>query len=447
MAENSTAAWPSVGQSSVAVAAHANNLKKEIQELQKYSERSGEEGDAATAKAVPYHVFKDFSNSVLLLLDKVIEQPNLKDLAEAIERIDNCTKMILTNVQSSKEPIRSSIASPAPVPAATPAQTAPDPVVAREEDIPGLPPFPPETLERLKTLPPQTVERIIEGKRKEAAAVLATRGQVRAGRGETSKATPFNVTAISQPGGGSSKLVLETQTAEQGKELEKIYSSLDKAKREIRLVKLSPDIDPEYDVCCEMSAVSLNTRPVYQALSYTWGNQNDTVPITLNGQRLAITRNLKKALQRLRTINTKTPVWIDALSINQFDPAERTHQVEMMRVIFENPKEVIVWLGDDTQPIPGDEHWDASCFDWGGDEADISSINSVLAFAAAYGDTYPEKPDARSANPLMLGFCLMRLLAGDVHLADIPLLRSMKLREQCMKAFSSLVAQPWVGKY
>jgi hypothetical protein len=444
MVENSTIAWPSVGQSPVAVPAHASNLKKEIRELLKYSERTGGEGGAVTAMAIPHNVFKDLSNSVLILLDKVMDQPNIKDLVEAIERVDKNTKMILTNVQSSKQPSRSSDTSPEPVSAATPAQPTPDPVAALEEDIPGLAPFPQETLERLKTLPPQTVEKIMVGRRRGAAAVLAARGQVGAGRGETSKATPSNATVIAQPGGRSSKLVLQSQTAEHGKVHEKIYSPLDKAKREIRLIKLCPDIDPEYDVRCEMSAVSLDIRPVYKALSYTWGNPNDTVPITLNGQRLAITRNLKKALQRLRNINTKTPVWIDALCINQLDPAERMHQVEMMRVIYENPNEVIVWLGDDPQPFPGDEHWDASCFHWSGDEADISSINSILAYAEAYGDTYPEQPDARSANPLMLGFCLIRLLAGDVHLTDIPLLRSINLREQCMKAFSSLVTRPWV---
>lgn len=349
-------------------------------------------------------------------------------------------------MQSTKQPIQSSNASPAPTPAPapTPTQAASDPIAAPEEDIPSLAPSSQEKLERLKTLPPQTVEKIIEGKRRGEAAGLTTRGQVGAGHGETSKATPINATAIAQPSGGSSKLVLQSQTVEQEKVLEKVYSPLDRAKQEIRLVKLSSDIDPEYDVRCEVSAVSLNTRPVYLALSYTWGDPNDTVPITLNGQRLAITRNLKRALQRLRTINTKTLVWIDALCINQLDPAERMHQVEMMRVIFENPTEVIVWLGDEPQLISGDEHWDANCFSWAGDEADIPSINSILAFAEAYADTYPEEPDARYANPLMLGFCLMRLLAGDVHLADIPLLRSMNLRKQSMKGFSSLFTRSWV---
>jgi hypothetical protein len=68
------------------------------------------------------------------------------------------------------------------------------------------------------------------------------------------KAPPFNVmarsvglkaTAIAQTGGGTSKLVLESQSAEQEEVHDRIYSPLDKGKREIRLVKVFADPDPE----------------------------------------------------------------------------------------------------------------------------------------------------------------------------------------------------------
>lgn len=446
MCEENRTAWPCVGQSAVAIPAHASNLKKEIEELLDYSKSTDSEGDTITAKAIPNDVFKSLSDSILALLDKVLDQPSLKELAEAIKRVSQNTETILTNVQASQHNPSGHI-SPT---AAPPAQAVPDAVLVQEE-IPGLPPLPPQMAERLKTLPPETVERIMEARRR-GAATLQTRAQA-AGRGAALKAAPFNVTARSvelkatasaQAGGGTSKLVLESQSTEQGKVHDKIYSPLDKGKREIRLVKLFPDPDPDYDIRCEISNVSLDTRPSYRALSYTWGNPNDTIPITLNGHRFAVTRNLKKALQRLRSLDTETPIWIDAICINQVDAAERMHQVELMRVIFENPNEVVVWLGDAGQ-MAGDELWDASCFSWRGDESDVPSINAVMAFAEAYGDTYPERPDPRSANPLMLAFCLMRLLAGDVHLADIPLLRNINLRAQCINALSSLVTQPWVS--
>lgn len=39
------------------------------------------------------------------------------------------------------------------------------------------------------------------------------------------------------------------------------------------------------------------------------------------------------------------PLWIDALSINQQDNLERSHQVNMMKVIFSRAETVLVWLG------------------------------------------------------------------------------------------------------
>jgi hypothetical protein len=67
-----------------------------------------------------------------------------------------------------------------------------------------------------------------------------------------------------------------------------------------------------------------------------------------------------------------------------------------------------------------------------------------MTFAESFGDTFPEKSDPRSTNPLVLGFCLMRLLAGDVHPTDIPLLRNPNLRSMCINALGKLVNQPWV---
>ncbi|KAF2472960.1 HET-domain-containing protein, partial [Lindgomyces ingoldianus] len=123
------------------------------------------------------------------------------------------------------------------------------------------------------------------------------------------------------------------------------YSPLNKDTNEIRVVKISPQVDPKFNVSCEFTIVSLDAKPVYRALSYTWGDPKDTLPITLNGHRFEVTRNLKRALQRLRTLGTEVSIWIDAICINQVDMDERMHQVQLMRVIYQNPEEVIVYLG------------------------------------------------------------------------------------------------------
>jgi hypothetical protein len=226
---------------------------------------------------------------------------------------------------------------------------------------------------------------------------------------------------------------------------EKIYSKLNSASREIRVAKLHPESDPHGDISCELFTVSLDTRPVYKTLSYTWGDASDTVSIILGGHRFPVTRNLKKALQRLRSLDTETPIWIDAICINQADTVERTQQVELMRTIYESSSEAIVFLGD-ALPVVGDEFWDDRCFSWHADESDVPQINSIMSFAEAYSETYPQKADPRSANPFVLSFCLMRLLAGDVHPAEIPLLKNPNLRSLCLNGLGQLVAQPWVRK-
>jgi hypothetical protein len=96
--------------------------------------------------------------------------------------------------------------------------------------------------------------------------------------------------------------------------------------------------------------------------------------------------------------------------------------------------------------MEGGELWDESCFRWRADESNVWRINSIMAFSEAYSYTFPENLDHRSANPLILGFCLMRLLAGDVHPADIVLLRNPNLRKLCTNALGKLVTQPWVSK-
>ncbi|OCK79012.1 hypothetical protein K432DRAFT_435624 [Lepidopterella palustris CBS 459.81] len=419
--------WPAVSPPLAALPAHASNLKTEIQELLKYGQSHGENDRGTVAKPIPFDVFKSLSDSVLALVNKVLDQPSLKDLAEAIERVNQTTKTILTDVQAAPEPSTAAVAVSA--------------IDAVPEDTPESLGFAPQMVERMKSMPPETVQKLMDAKRR-GNALLLTRTQA-AGGTASSKPIPSKVTARSSAQhGGSSKIVLESQGNEEIKVHGKIYTPLSKAKREIRVVKVFPDLDPTYGIRCELSVVSLDAKPVYKALSYTWGNPNDSVPITLNGQRFPVTRNLKKALERLRTLDTETPIWIDAICINQVDSDERMHQVQMMRVIFESPSEVIIWLGD-LHTLPGDELWDTGCFDWRGDESDIPSINSIIEFTDALADTYPQKSDPRSANPLMFGLCVMRLLAGDVHLADIPLLRNIHLRQQCLAAFSNLVMQPW----
>lgn len=65
-----------------------------------------------------------------------------------------------------------------------------------------------------------------------------------------------------------------------------------------------------------------------------------------NKATLDIFHNLYNALAQLQELGwISTPIWIDAISINQRDNIEKSAQVRMMGDIFRNASRVIVWLG------------------------------------------------------------------------------------------------------
>jgi hypothetical protein len=67
--------------------------------------------------------------------------------------------------------------------------------------------------------------------------------------------------------------------------------------------------------------------------------------IYCNGHSFLVTENLFDALENLSRASQVHYLWIDAISINQTDLAERSQQVLLMGDIYSTAKEVLVWLG------------------------------------------------------------------------------------------------------
>ncbi|PMD23515.1 heterokaryon incompatibility, partial [Hyaloscypha hepaticicola] len=86
-------------------------------------------------------------------------------------------------------------------------------------------------------------------------------------------------------------------------------------------------------------------KPVYEALSYTWGDESNMRNIRLNGCLFAVSNNLYEALSHLRTSAAERTLWIDAISINQRDIDEKSSQIQIMPFIYERAQTVVVWLG------------------------------------------------------------------------------------------------------
>lgn len=131
------------------------------------------------------------------------------------------------------------------------------------------------------------------------------------------------------------------------------YEPLNDSGHEIRLLELQPG-ERDSIVQVNLELVSLDDNPIYEALSYTWGNSTVTTPLHIiekdNSESRFVfeaTSNLELALRHLRDPEKPRILWVDAICINQGDDNERSSQVQQMGRIFKSATRVCAWLGED----------------------------------------------------------------------------------------------------
>lgn len=127
-----------------------------------------------------------------------------------------------------------------------------------------------------------------------------------------------------------------------------VYQPFTDAGSQIRVVTIQPA--PRDDpVSCTLETYTFAHAPRYEALSYCWGKEENLQAIRLQGVDWKVTPNLYGALKALRKKKEAKVMWIDALCINQEDKREKSAQVPLMGFIFKNARQVIAWLGDETE--------------------------------------------------------------------------------------------------
>ncbi|OHE97089.1 hypothetical protein CORC01_07530 [Colletotrichum orchidophilum] len=119
----------------------------------------------------------------------------------------------------------------------------------------------------------------------------------------------------------------------------------------IRVLILYPAVRHDAEIQCRLLSTEISTcqelNESYVALSYVWGDLSDPQLVQVNGQGVYIGSNLSEALRHLRRRDRPIRLWADALCINQYDIAERNHQVHQMRNIYSSAFETIIYLGSD----------------------------------------------------------------------------------------------------
>lgn len=113
---------------------------------------------------------------------------------------------------------------------------------------------------------------------------------------------------------------------------------------EIRLLILNPG-KADDPIECYLEHYPVSSEKPYLALSYVWGSTANPLLIRLDGCNFPVTANLGAFLKSHRREFECHVFWIDALSINQQDIAERSSQVRLMKKVYEGADQVLIWLG------------------------------------------------------------------------------------------------------
>jgi hypothetical protein len=165
------------------------------------------------------------------------------------------------------------------------------------------------------------------------------------------------------------------------------HSSLDKDRKEIRLVQIKPDVDSTNPIQLilktailaqhddannshqasleeqesagsanptttesELGFEHIQTGGSFVALSYAWGPETPLSDVHIEDSSgsgwLSVRQNLHDFLTTRRDSSVYSPwFWIDQLCINQSDDQEKGHQVNQMSQIYSTAIQVEVWLG------------------------------------------------------------------------------------------------------
>ena len=149
--------------------------------------------------------------------------------------------------------------------------------------------------------------------------------------------------------------------------------SYDKLKGEqIRVIIVKPAEDPSSDMVVDIQTLSfeeLEELYHYEALSYHWGEGDNTHPIfiqhsltsqpqqsynlnkvsdiaiLLAKKRLLVKPNLYRALKHLRQKKDPCALWVDAVCIDQSSEEEKKEQVPNIAKVYNKADRVCIWLG------------------------------------------------------------------------------------------------------
>ncbi|KAL8364579.1 hypothetical protein RB595_003730 [Gaeumannomyces hyphopodioides] len=202
---------------------------------------------------------------------------------------------------------------------------------------------------------------------------------------------PSRPTATDEP-------VQRLRSSTDPKESAALYKDL--PKDSVRLLRLLPHQDENSPIKCQLITCPIlgsgRTHP-YEALSYVWGSEENTLSIYIDGVEHFVRANLHHALSHLRNCFMERILWIDAICINQNDNKEKGQQVQSMAKIYARANRVIVWLVD--PPNNGDQSDNGD--QAGGGGRALEAIRAAAAAAAAEKQRVDSQLDERERRAIL----------------------------------------------
>ena len=229
------------------------------------------------------------------------------------------------------------------------------------------------------------------------------------------------------------------------------YNKLSRWRREIRLCILDPGVidDP---LTCTLRIVSLKEHPVYETLSYAWGNPTLNKEIVANGRDIKITKNLHTALRYLRKTDGPRVIWADGICINQSDLDERSNQVGIMGDVYQKGKELQIWLGE-AEEIESNIVRSTTLYDLWHDDNDVRFFTQFLQSQKLMNSLPPiTSMENSSIQPnISSAIRILELLAAGRHLYQMPFFKvtGPETIEPCptwvatLHVLSMILSRPW----
>ncbi|KAG4423960.1 hypothetical protein IFR04_002955 [Cadophora malorum] len=122
---------------------------------------------------------------------------------------------------------------------------------------------------------------------------------------------------------------------------------------EIRILEILPcgSEGAQAPLKCEIRVVNLSDKPIYDTLSYRWGNPGNRKCILVDNRECLITDNLYAALLRMRQKDEKKTIWIDQLCIDQQNQEEKAVQVRLMGQVYSNCHQCLIWMDEVSENV------------------------------------------------------------------------------------------------